>query len=162
MELSMSERFSEIVKQSGMTKTAFAASVNISQSYLSELCSGKAKNPSDRTIADICRVFKINEVWLRTGEGKMYSDTPEKDAIYTVLASAMGPMNSEQDRFIRAISQIPREYLAPISQVALAISKAMYPDLFQHSAEAQPSAPEEPHCSEDDTSTKPPEKPPDT
>ena len=29
------------------------------------------KIPSDRTIADICREFNINENWLRTGEGEM-------------------------------------------------------------------------------------------
>lgn len=142
----------------GGNRSAFARQIGITPQYAAQISSGK-RLPSDRTIADICRVFDINEVWLRTGEGKMYSDTPEKDAIYTVLASAMGPMNSEQDRFIRAISQIPREYLIPISQVALAISKAMYPDLFQQAAES-PVQEESPH-SEDTDPVQPPEKPPD-
>ena len=51
----LNERISSVVAMSGNTKTKFAEKINISQPYLSQLCSG-AKLPSDRTIADIFRV----------------------------------------------------------------------------------------------------------
>lgn len=66
----MNERILEIIKTLGIKKTEFAKRLNLSQPYVSELCSGK-KLPSDRTIADICREFNIDENWLRTGEGEM-------------------------------------------------------------------------------------------
>ena len=66
----MNERTLEIIKTLGIKKTEFAKRLNLSQPYVSELCSGK-KLPSDRTIADICREFNIDENWLRTGEGEM-------------------------------------------------------------------------------------------
>lgn len=65
---SISERISWCIKDSGLTKTAFADKLNVSQSFISRLASGE-KCPSDRTISDICEKFHISEVWLRTGEG---------------------------------------------------------------------------------------------
>lgn len=50
------------------------------------------RNPSDRTILDICREFGVNEVWLRTGEGEPYRETTREESIlkfatYTVKGS---------------------------------------------------------------------------
>lgn len=66
----INQRIAKCIKESGLTKTAFAEKINVSQSFISNLCLGK-KLPSDRTIADICREFNIDENWLRTGEGEM-------------------------------------------------------------------------------------------
>ena len=67
---SMSERISECIKESGLTKTAFATKIDVSQPFISQLCAGTT-TPSSRTIRDICREFNIDENWLRTGEGNM-------------------------------------------------------------------------------------------
>ncbi len=66
----ISQRISRCIEESGLTKTAFAERLNVSQPFISQLASGN-KIPSDRTIADICREFNISEHWLRTGEGEM-------------------------------------------------------------------------------------------
>lgn len=63
---SISDRISWCVKESGLTKTAFADKINVTQQYVSNLCLGK-KIPSDRTIADICREYDVNEEWLQIG-----------------------------------------------------------------------------------------------
>ena len=65
----MNERISYIIKELGIKKVDFASSLNISGAMVSKLCSGDGR-PSDRTIADICRIFNVNEVWLRTGVGE--------------------------------------------------------------------------------------------
>lgn len=59
-----------------MTKTAFAEYLNVSQAFVSQLCSG-VKQPSERTLLDICREFKINYLWLTEGKGDMFTATPE-------------------------------------------------------------------------------------
>lgn len=68
MDTTFSERVASVVRESKLNQTDFASKIGISQQYLSQICNGK-KNPSDRTISDICREFHINEKWLRTGEG---------------------------------------------------------------------------------------------
>lgn len=65
----ISERITWCINDAGIKKAEFARRLNLSQPFVSELCSGK-NNPSDRTIADICREFNISETWLRTGEGE--------------------------------------------------------------------------------------------
>lgn len=76
---SINERIKWCVKDAGLTKTAFAERIHVTQQFVSNLCLGKA-NPSDRTITDICREFNISEVWLRTGEGepKLKQDEDEE------------------------------------------------------------------------------------
>jgi transcriptional regulator with XRE-family HTH domain len=53
-----------------MTQLNFANAINISQSNLSRIEKG-IQPLTDRIIHDICREFKINEEWLRTGKGEM-------------------------------------------------------------------------------------------
>lgn len=67
----ISARISLVIKESGLTKTAFAKKINISQPHISKIALGESV-PSDRTIADICREFNVNEDWLRTGRGDPY------------------------------------------------------------------------------------------
>ena len=49
----INDRISWCISDSGLTKTAFAEKLNVSQPFISKLASG-ASIPSDRTIADIC------------------------------------------------------------------------------------------------------------
>lgn len=81
----MNERISELIKELGIKKIDFAKKLNLSQPFVSELCSG-AKMPSDRTISDICREFGISEVWLRTGEGPMKLPQSEDEKFQRAVA----------------------------------------------------------------------------
>lgn len=65
----INERIALCIEESGLTKTAFAERINLSQPHISRLA--KDSVPSDRTISDICREFGVNEEWLRTGDGPM-------------------------------------------------------------------------------------------
>ena len=76
----LSERITLIAKNTGMTNTAFAEKLNITQASVSRLLSGK-QNPSDRTLIDICDKLGVNEPWLRPGEGPMYKEVSEEEAL---------------------------------------------------------------------------------
>lgn len=65
----MQERIALLIEESGMTKTAFAQKLNITQPYVSKLL--KTGSPSDRLIEDICEKFEISEEWLRNGTEPM-------------------------------------------------------------------------------------------
>lgn len=81
----MNERISTLIKELGIKKIDFAKKLNLSQPFVSELCSG-AKMPSDRTISDICREFGISEVWLRTGDGPMKLPQSEDEEFQRAVA----------------------------------------------------------------------------
>ena len=76
----MHTRINEIVKHSKLTKTEFAKRLGLSQPFVSRICSGES-TPSDRTIADICREFGCDEVWLRTGEGDPFRQETRQELI---------------------------------------------------------------------------------
>ena len=64
-------RICYLIRDLGITKTAFAEKIHVTPQFVSSLCSG-VKIPSDRTILDICREFRCSEQWLRTGTGDMF------------------------------------------------------------------------------------------
>lgn len=72
----INSRIAQCIVATGLTKTAFAKKINLSQPHISKIALGDSV-PSDRTIADICREFDIDEAWLRTGEGEMFRRSPD-------------------------------------------------------------------------------------
>lgn len=82
-----SDRLNQIISDSGLTKTAFAKRIEVSQGFVSQLCSGSF-NPSPRTISAICREFNVSRDWLERGEGPMKLPEPDEDMDYlnTLLA----------------------------------------------------------------------------
>lgn len=69
------ERIKELRKALRMTQTAFADRIGIRQNSVALLEMGR-NTPSDQTVAFICREFRVNEEWLRTGAGDMFVPTP--------------------------------------------------------------------------------------
>lgn len=67
----MNERFKQIRKDQGLTQTEFALKLNLKRAAVGNYDIGRTVL-TDRTIADVCRVFNVNEEWLRTGVGDMY------------------------------------------------------------------------------------------
>lgn len=116
----INECIAEVIRASKLTKTAFAEKINVSQAMISLICSGKT-GVSDRTIADICRVFGINETWLRTGEGEMRQQRTREEEIGEIAerASTVDPekaraffqrtLDGFSDAEIMAIYQIMRQ-----------------------------------------------------
>ena len=105
----MHTRISEVVKHSGLTKTDFGKRINISQGMVSRICSGDAK-PSDRTIADICREFRINEKWLRTGEGPMQINDSQRSRLENFFAGVLATAPDERSAFVAALDSVPADF----------------------------------------------------
>lgn len=105
----ISDRIARLIEFSGLSKTAFGERIHVSQSFVSQLCSG-ASNPSDRTILDICREFDVNETWLRTGEGEMIVARSVDDEIADYVSLILGRRDMGlQRKIISLMSKIPPE-----------------------------------------------------
>ena len=68
------ERIKELRKALGLTQTAFGERIGLKQNSVALIEAGRAT--SDQTIFAICREFRVNEDWLRTGAGEMFVPTP--------------------------------------------------------------------------------------
>ena len=113
----MKDRINLVVQHSGLTKTAFAKRINVSQGLISQICSG-ATNPSDRTIADICREFRIREEWLRTGEGEMMIADSQRDKLQHFFADVLSTAPDERSAFVAALDDLPYEFWPLVADLA--------------------------------------------
>ena len=84
----MNERIKQIRLALDFTQEQFANKLGLSRNFITQLENG-TKQPSDRTIADICRIFSINEDWLRSGEGKMKLELTKNQEIAQFLNDVM-------------------------------------------------------------------------
>lgn len=71
----MNTRIKEVREAKGLSQADFAEMLNLKRNSISLIEVGK-RNPSDRTIVDICDTFNVSEEWLRTGEGEMFVEIP--------------------------------------------------------------------------------------
>lgn len=77
----MIKRIIKIREDNGLNQEKFAEKIGLSRNFINQVENGK-KNISDRTISDICRLFNVNEEWLRTGNGKPYISQDDKLSSY--------------------------------------------------------------------------------
>lgn len=97
------------IKALRMTKTAFAESLNLTQSYISKITSNVAE-PSDRTIIAICDKFNVNEEWLRTGKGDMFRPVSRDEEIMEFMGDVMSGTPSDfRRRFISVLARMTPE-----------------------------------------------------
>lgn len=95
-------RIKQLIEVLDISKTAFGEKINVSQAFISQLCNG-TKQPSDRTIADMCREFNVNEEWLNTGEGDMFKPVTRSEKIATFAGDLM---KDETDSFRRQLVEV--------------------------------------------------------
>lgn len=103
----INDRVAQVITALGLTKTAFAARLNISQPTVSQICSGRC-GVSDRTVSDICEKFGINEIWLRTGVGEMHVPL-SRDAQLAKIFATVQVSDDERARLVKAFASLPEE-----------------------------------------------------
>lgn len=91
-----------------ITQQEFADRLGLSQNFIWQIEKGE-RDPSDRTIADICREFGVDRIWLETGAGEPFKPVDRNEQIAAVLSRAIAGNDTARDRLIRAFSQLPDE-----------------------------------------------------
>jgi transcriptional regulator with XRE-family HTH domain len=59
----------------GISQVEFSERIFLSKSFYGDIEIGK-KKVNDRIIFIVSKQFKVNEDWIRTGKGEMFTDTP--------------------------------------------------------------------------------------
>ena len=114
----ISSRVCRLIAELNMTKTSFAKALNLSQPFVSQICTGYSQ-PSERTILDICSKFNVNEQWLRSGEGDMFLKLSRNDEIAAYVARVMKDESAVfQQKMLLIFSRLPPEMLKKLEEVA--------------------------------------------
>lgn len=90
----MKNRLVLLRKQLGLNQEQFAEPINLSRAAVANYEAGR-RTLTDRTISDICRVYNVNEDWLRTGQGEMFNNETNIDIELSMLIADL--INSDDE-----------------------------------------------------------------
>lgn len=113
----MKDRIILVIADSGLTKSRFADRLKITPAFLSQICSG-VRMPSDRTISDICREFRVNETWLRTGEGEMRTSSTQRDHLEQFFSDVLTSAPDARSDCLAAMAKLPPEFWGMLTDCA--------------------------------------------
>lgn len=117
----MKNRFCMIRKESGLTQELFAKRIGLTKNFVSLIENGR-RDPSDRTINDVCREFGVNEEWLRTGKGNMYLELSKDEYIAEFIGRILKDKeDSFKKRYIAMLSKLDEDGWEALEKVAIAM-----------------------------------------
>ena len=103
----MNERIRSVRAAAGLTQLEFAEKLGLTKNFIS-LIENDQRKPSDRTIKDICRIFGVNEIWLRTGVGEPFTPLSRSEELAAIF-ERMEVGDDAKSRLIRAMARMPDE-----------------------------------------------------
>lgn len=107
----MQDRIKQVRQSEGLTQAEFAEKIGLSRNYIAMIEIGQ-REPSDRTIKDICRIFGVNEIWLRTGVGEPFTPLSRSEELAAIF-ERMEVGDDAKSRLIRAMARMPDEAFPP-------------------------------------------------
>ena len=103
----MHKRIRQVRMNANLSQTEFAERINLSKNFISLVENG-GREPSDRTIRDICREFYVNETWLRTGVGDPFLPSVREQEIAALTKTLMSDRpESFRSRLVTALLKFP-------------------------------------------------------
>lgn len=106
------------------TQKDFADRLGLSENFVWQIEKGD-RIPSDRTIADICRIFGVNRVWLETGVGDPFQPKDKREELKAVFADVLSGRPSEKNAFIEAVAQLPDDVFPVLVKSWIAAAEEM-------------------------------------
>lgn len=99
----MNERIKHLRKDVlKLSQKDFADQLNLSENFVWMIEKGN-RVPSDRTISDICRIFDIQDDWLRHGLEPMRAAKSREEEISELVGSALNGSSDFKKAVIRMI-----------------------------------------------------------
>lgn len=106
------------------TQKDFADRLGLSENFVWQIEKGD-RVPSDRTVADICREFGVNRVWLETGVGEPFQPKDKREELKAVFSDVLSGRQSEKNAFIEAIAQLPDDVFPVLVKSWIAAAEKM-------------------------------------
>lgn len=118
----MIDRILSLRESLGINQEEFAKRIGVSRNFISLVETGK-RNLSDRTVSDICREFNVNEIWLRTGEGEMFTQMSRTDEISAFVGSILRGEPDFRQKFISVLARMTPDEWQLLEKKVLELSE---------------------------------------
>lgn len=116
----MNTRIQQIRKTAKMTQDEFADKIGLSKNFVWMIEKGE-RTPSERTIKDICREFKVNYDWLVNGTGDMFQDD-DSDA-QAIVDSVMTGDNDFAKKTLVKFARLSEERWRQLQEILKELEK---------------------------------------
>ena len=114
----MKDRIKAIRKDQQMNQSEFANDLGIPLSNIQSYEIGR-RAPSEASIKLICSKYKVNEEWLRTGNGEMKQPRSDNEIIAKFVNDVMESKSDEfRKRLINALSQLDEDEWKVLEEIA--------------------------------------------
>ncbi len=120
------ERVRELRLHEGLTMEAFGNRVGVSRSAISNIESGN-RAVTDQMLHSICREFRVNEQWLRIGEGEMFA--PEPADLIAQVASEFNLSSFDED-LIREYASLPEDVRKDVYDMIMRLAAKHAPGTY--------------------------------
>jgi len=84
--------------------------LKISRSQITSYETGR-RELNDRTISDICREFRVNEDWIRTGEGEMFILSSDEALLADAMADIIDSGDEKLCKIVTNLSNLDEKYV---------------------------------------------------
>ena len=82
----ISDRFKQMREALGKTQTEFGVGIGVSRSVIKNIEYGVTQ-PTKLFLTHLCEVYKVNQIWLETGEGEMFDKANQPDETAKLIES---------------------------------------------------------------------------
>ena len=110
-----------------MSQKDFAEQLGLSENFVWMIEKGN-RIPSDRTISDICRIFDIQEDWLRYGLEPMRAAKSREEEIAELVGSALTGSSDFKKAVIKMICSRTDEELKTLEAALQAVYEGIKKD----------------------------------
>ncbi len=114
----MNERLKKLRKSLDLTQQEFADKIGIARGNIAAYEVGK-NAPSDAVISLICKIFNVNENWLRNGTGEMSLPKDRQTEITELTKQLLNEEpNSFKNRLVSVLANLTEEQWELLADMA--------------------------------------------
>lgn len=104
----MNERLKILRKELKLSQEAFGNRLGVTKTTISRLEKG-ARNLTSQMIVSICREFDVNEDWLKTGSGEIFTQLSKAEKVAAIVGKALRTDNQFMQNVFIALGQLSTE-----------------------------------------------------
>ena len=120
--MTVGERVKALREKLGITQEEFSQRLGTTRNTITNYEANR-RAPMDATIKSICREFDVNEEWLRTGEGEMFTQMSRTDEISAFVGSILKGEPDFRQKFISVLARMTPDEWQLLEKKVLELSE---------------------------------------
>lgn len=120
--MTVGERVKALREKLGITQEEFSQRLGTTRNTITNYETNR-RAPMDATIKSICREFDVNEEWLRTGEGEMFTQMSRTDEISAFVGNILRGEPDFRQKFISVLARMTPDEWQLLEKKVLELSE---------------------------------------